>query len=116
MRLWFTSTRGLLRRGHSPRGIGSVATLLLETLPPVFNVTMTVLLAYHAVALNPGRPAWQLAAAFLLLQLWSNWAMFVRHRSAVVCSAQNFPGYAHRYPSLTSSKVRLTAGCFWRVE
>ncbi len=104
MRLWFTSTRGMLRRGRPRQGIGSVTTLLLETLPPVFNVALTALLSYYAVYLNPGQARWQLAAGFVVLQLAANWAMFVRHRSAVVASPKNFPGYQHRYPSLSSSR------------
>ena len=99
MRLFFRSTHGLLKRGHSPRGLASVTAILLETLPPVFNAALTLLLAYYAVYLNPGDSRWLLAALFVVAQLVANWVQFVLHRSVVLASPKNFPGYVHRYPS-----------------
>ncbi len=106
MRLFFSSTRGLLRRGR-PRHRGlanSVTSLLLETLPPIFNVTLTAALSYHVLILNPWHPRWQLATFFVLAQLLSNWICFRANSSAVMSSPKNFPGYQHRYPAVTSSR------------
>ncbi len=104
MRLFFTSTRGLLRRGQPHRGFANVTTILLQALPPVFNVALTSFLAYYALYLNPGEARWQLATFFVVGQLAANWVFFVRNRSVVLASPKNFPGYVHRYPSINNSR------------
>ena len=49
-----------------------------------------------------------LFSGFVVLQILFNWVQFLRHRSHVAVSTKNFPGYVHRWPSLTTSKDQRT--------
>jgi len=104
MRLFFRSSRGLIGRGHLRRGPRSAVTILLETLPPVFHVGLTLALSYYAVALHPDEPAWLVAALFIDGQIFAQWLFFRLNQSTVEPSSKNFPGYIHRYPSLAHAR------------
>ena len=102
-----------LRRAASSRGYSrlfvasrhrSLPNLLLETIPPVFHILLVSLLAYYAVHLNPGSALWLLATFFVVAQILLNWGFFLANKSIVIASPKNFPGYMHRFPSLTSSR------------
>ena len=80
--------------------------VLLETIPPVFNVALvsglTFLTFKHHIE---DRSGWILAVStFVVLQLILNWIQFLRYKASVPTSTKNFPGYVHRFPSLTCSK------------
>ena len=90
--------------GNAVRRPRSMATCLLETVPPVFHLALIGSLAYHAIILNPYSNFWPLATFFVVAQIVSNWGFFLANKSIVLASPKNFPGYQHRYPSLTSNK------------
>lgn len=90
--------RRLLRRGRGALNV------LLMSVPPVFNIALVSLLSYYTVHHNNDSVIWALFAAFIDAQLLFNWIQFLRFQSYVLPSKRNFPGYVHRYPSLTNSK------------
>jgi len=91
--------------------------VILESFPPAFNVLLISGLAYlifrhrHQNS-SPddleddggGGSTFAAFAAFSVLQIVLNWVQFLRHRSIVGISTRNFPGYVHRFPSLTTSR------------
>jgi len=90
--------RRLLRRGRGALNV------LLMSVPPVFNIALVSLLSYYTVHHNNDSVIWALFAAFIDAQLLFNWIQFLRYQSYILPSKRNFPGYVHRYPSLTNSK------------
>jgi len=90
--------RRLLRRGRGALNV------LLMSVPPIFNIGLVSLLSYYTVHHNNDSVNWALFAAFIDAQLLFNWIQFLRFQSIIIPSKRNFPGYVHRYPSLTNSK------------
>ena len=91
--------------------------VILESFPPAFNVLLISGLAYlifrhRRQNSSPddleddegGGSTFAAFAAFSVLQIVLNWVQFLRHRSVVGISTRNFPGYVHRFPSLTTSR------------
>jgi len=86
--------------------------VLLETVPPVFNVCLisglTFLTFKHHLAgahsITGGDGLIVFITSFVVLQILLNWVQFLRHKATVPTSTKNFPGYVHRFPSLTCSK------------
>ena len=79
-----------LRHRHLP-------TLLLETLPPIFHVSLLSLLTYYTFYLNPESVSWHLMTIFVVAQILLNWFFFLQNKSIIRASPKNFPGYKHRY-------------------
>jgi len=77
--------------------------VVLESFPPAFNLVLISGLAYlifkHRDVHNE---TFAIFAAFVVLQIFLNWVQFLRHRSMVPISTRNFPGYVHRFPSMTT--------------
>lgn len=86
------------------RRSGSLGNLLLETVPPVFHVTLTSLLTYLFLTLRPDDHYLRLVGLFFLFQMLANWVMFLLNQATVSVSPKNFPAYIHRYPSLTHAR------------
>ena len=91
--------------------------VILESFPPAFNVLLISGLAYlifrhRRQNSSPddleddegGGSTFAAFASFSVLQIVLNWVQFLRHRSVVSISTRNFPGYVHRFPSLTTSR------------
>lgn len=102
-----TSTRGYGQLIGAARRHRPLTTIMLETLPPIFHVTLLSLLTYYSFYLNPDSAFWHLTSIFVVGQILANWFCFLRNKSVVPASPKNFPGYKHRYPSVTSLKDYL---------
>ena len=73
-------------------------------IPPLFNIGLTSLLSYYTVKHNDEIFEYAVVAVFINAQLLCNWIQFLRHQSLIRQSKRSFPGYVHRFPSLTNAK------------
>ena len=86
----------------------SVTTYLLETIPPLFHLFLLTSLTFYSFYFNPSNALWHLSTLFIVGQIVANWVQFLLNRAIILASPKNFPGYVHRFPSLTSSRGRRT--------
>ena len=84
----------------TPLITASVATFTAFT----FAFTVALATTFTALAFTLTCSFSTAFAAFSVLQIVLNWVQFLRHRSVVGISKRNFPGYVHRFPSLTTSR------------
>ncbi|CAB4065372.1 ZDHHC [Lepeophtheirus salmonis] len=84
------------------QGTDPLTCLLLETLPPLFSVCLITSLSWASYSLTP--PEYVPLILLFQIQIIAQCIQFHRYASIVPTSAKNFPGYVHRYPSLTGRK------------
>jgi len=84
----------------------SPLTILLETIPPVFHISLVSCLAYYAFAMNPYSTEWKVSAVFVVGQIALNWFSFLANKSSVIPNPKNFPGYMHKYEAQDPERRR----------
>nr|ACO15224.1 Probable palmitoyltransferase ZDHHC21 [Caligus clemensi] len=86
-------------------GTDPLTCLLLETLPPLFSVGLIGSLSWASYTLSA--PEWFPLILVLQAEILIHWIQFHRHSSIIPTSTKNFPGYVHRYPSMTGYKEEV---------
>lgn len=73
---------------------------LFRTLPLVFTALLITGISWTTCQLRWARGQSGWLCFFIPAQIFLNWIQFMRHRSFVPVSIENYPGYVHRYSSM----------------
>jgi len=77
---------------------------IVRVCPPVFSIGLVVGLSAITAKLrmSEGLSTW--FCYFIPTQIFLNWIQFLRHRSYVPVSIDNYPGYVHKHPTMWYGK------------
>lgn len=73
---------------------------IVREVPLLFTALLVMAISWTTMQLRrlEGLSVW--ICYFVPLQIFLNWLQFMRHRSVVPVSIENYPGYVHRYSSV----------------